>query len=167
MLLLLLLLFVTKVYLISYLTLNYEFMRYVCIVFKQLYSASSGVNRSEALPVCKAPWEKIGFEKGKGTRKTAWKKSRAHRRSKCVPKSDDQFRQRIETEYYLLTIYLLTVYYCLHKGRPYVIITTTTIIICVIIAISLISMVTDTSGVVNKFILQNNPYPPHLIFSDT
>jgi len=28
-----------------------------CIVFKHLYSASSGVNRSEALPVCK-PHEK-------------------------------------------------------------------------------------------------------------
>jgi len=29
-----------------------------CIVFKHLYSAASGVNRSEALLVCTAPWEK-------------------------------------------------------------------------------------------------------------
>jgi len=45
------------------------------------------MNRSEALPVCKAPWETIGFEKGKGRRKTVWKKSRTYRRGKCIPKS--------------------------------------------------------------------------------
>jgi len=57
-----------------------------CIVLyciKHLNSASSGMNRSEALPVCKAPWEKkIGFEKGKRRRRTTCKKSRAYRRRK-------------------------------------------------------------------------------------
>jgi len=36
-----------------------------CIVFKHLYSAASGVNCSEALPVCKVSWEKKVFRKAK------------------------------------------------------------------------------------------------------
>jgi len=36
-----------------------------CIVFKHLYSASSGVNRSEALPLCQAPGEKQVLRKAK------------------------------------------------------------------------------------------------------
>jgi len=40
-----------------------------------MHLASNGVNRSEALLVCKATREKIGFERGKWRRKTAWKRS--------------------------------------------------------------------------------------------
>ena len=32
-----------------------------CIEFKHLFSPSSGVNRPEALPVCKTTLEEIGF----------------------------------------------------------------------------------------------------------
>jgi len=53
-----------------------------CFAFNQLYSASTWVKRSEALPVCQ--WNNTGFEKGKGWRKSAWKKSRAYRRRKCI-----------------------------------------------------------------------------------
>jgi len=47
-------------------SLNHRWSELYCIVFKHVYGASSVVNSSEALPVCKAPWEKIGFEKCKG-----------------------------------------------------------------------------------------------------
>lgn len=31
------------------------------------------MNCSEALPVCKAVWEELGLERGKGRRETAWR----------------------------------------------------------------------------------------------
>jgi len=51
-----------------------------------LYSASSRVNRLDALPMCKTPWVKLGLERGKWRRETAWKKIRANRRRKCILK---------------------------------------------------------------------------------
>ena len=77
---------------------------YYCIVFKLLYNASiewGELFRRAASVQDDMHEKKIGFERGKERRKTAWMKSihRAYRIKKKVhSKKWDQLGQRIETE---------------------------------------------------------------------
>ena len=63
-----------------------------CIVFKHLYSAYSGVNRLEALPLCKAPWEKNRFWERQRKTKDCLKEKYSVQKEKVHSKERDQLR---------------------------------------------------------------------------